>query len=33
MASWLPVNSFTRKVPATDATGTQTPRTPETEPR
>ena len=33
MASWLPVNSFTRKVPVTDAIGTQTPRTPETEPR
>jgi hypothetical protein len=33
MASRLPVNSFTRKVPATDVTGTHTPRTQETDPR
>ena len=32
MASWLPVNSLTRKVPITDATGTLTPRMPETMP-
>jgi hypothetical protein len=33
MARWLPVNSWTRKVPLTDAIGTQTPRNPETRPR
>jgi hypothetical protein len=33
MASRLPVNSWTRKVPLTDAIGTQIPRTPETRPR
>jgi DNA-binding transcriptional ArsR family regulator len=33
MASRLPVNSWTRKVPLTDAMGTQTPRKPETRPR
>ena len=33
MASWLPVNSWTRKVPVTDAMGRQTPRNPETRPR
>jgi hypothetical protein len=33
MASRLPVNSWTRKVPLTDAIGTQTPRNPETRPR
>jgi hypothetical protein len=33
MASRLPVNSWTRKVPLTDAIGTQTPSTPETRPR
>ena len=33
MASWLPVNSWTTKVPLTDAMGRQTPRTPETRPR
>ena len=33
MASWLPVNSLTRKVPPTDAMGTQMPRTPATCPR
>src|SRR5215207_11628718 len=32
MASRLPVNSWTRKVPLTDAMGTQTPRKPETRP-
>ena len=33
IASWLPVNSWTRNVPLTDAIGRQTPRTPDTEPR
>ena len=33
MASRLPVNSWTRKVPLTEAIGTQMPRTPETRPR
>ena len=33
IASWLPVNSCTRKVPVTAAIGRQTPRTPETRPR
>ena len=33
MASWLPVNSLTRKVPLTDAIGVHTPRTPATRPR
>jgi hypothetical protein len=33
MASWLPVNSLTRKVPLTDAIGVQIPRTPATRPR
>ena len=33
MASWLPVNSWTRKVPLTDAMGRQTPTRPETVPR
>ena len=33
MASWLPVNSWTRKVPLTDAMGRQTPSTPATRPR
>ena len=33
MMSWLPVNSWTRKVPVTDAMGRQTPSTPETVPR
>src|SRR5689334_9877784 len=32
IASRLPVNSLTRNVPHTDATGRQTPRTPETRP-
>jgi hypothetical protein len=30
MAVWLPANSWTKKVPATDAIGRQTPETPET---
>jgi hypothetical protein len=33
ITSRLPVKSLTRKVPVTDAMGTQTPRTPETTPR
>jgi hypothetical protein len=33
MASRLPLNSLTKNVPHTDATGKQTPRTPETRPR
>src|SRR3954447_11513887 len=33
IASWFPVNSWTTKVPLTEAMGRQTPRTPETRPR
>src|SRR5207237_6350901 len=33
MASWLPVKNLTMKVPVTEATGEQTPRTPPTRPR
>jgi hypothetical protein len=33
MASWLPVNSLTTKVPLTEAIGVQIPRTPATRPR
>ena len=33
MVNWSPVNSWTRKVPVTDAMGRQTPSTPDTVPR